>query len=183
MNVKLDVRRMALWCLLALSVLPLLAAGNENTLDPGLAKAVSTSDCAAVEARLVAGASATETFEDYLRLQNFPVLFMAISGGDVCIINTLINHGADVNSELPSDAVPVLPLISPLAAAIRLGNTEVVEALLAAGARPQLFDEQGNDLIPFYINEKVLWYNKQATDTEARMGQLVEAARLNSGAR
>lgn len=103
----------------------------------------------------------------------------ATGGGDVCIIKSLISHGADVNTELPSDAVPVLPLISPLAAAIRMGNTDVVEVLLAADARPQLFDEQGNDLIPFYINEKVLWYNKQTSDTEARMTQLVEAAKAS----
>ncbi|MFC4726909.1 ankyrin repeat domain-containing protein [Coralloluteibacterium thermophilus] len=167
------VRCAAAWCLAVLVVLPLPAVGDENALDPGLMDAIADRDCAAVEARLVDGASATGTFEDYMRLQHLPVLFMAVSSGDACIIRSLIRHGAEVDVAFPDDYLPVMPLISPLTLAIRAGNPEIVEVLLEAGAHPGLVDREGNDLIPHYIEDLRRWHEP---DTVARIGGLLEKA-------
>ena len=139
------VRHMLVWILSALIFFPLVAEASD-TANPDLLTAITQEDCDKAESLLNAGTSPNGTFEDFYRLASMPVIFMAASSGDACILEALARHGADVNTVIPNTIEPDKPLMSPLTVAISNGNVGAVQALLEAGARPKLPDDRGRDL-------------------------------------
>ena len=144
-------RSMVAAVLILSALAPMLAVANSKA-EAELLRAVGRDDCSAVEKQLEAGASANMTFENYETGLPMPVLFMATSLS-ACVVDALIRHDADVNAVIPMPYnTPDRSLISPLAAAIFIGNVPVIEVLLNADAKPKLIDDQGHDLIPRYID-------------------------------
>ncbi|WOD12626.1 hypothetical protein RPW65_07220 [Pseudomonas sp. NyZ704] len=162
-----------------LLIVPLSASANSDA-ESKLLAAVGRDDCSAVQTQLDAGASANVTFEDMLSLKVMPVMFMAASGS-ACVAEALIQHGADIDIVLHMPYnTPDKSLVSPLAAAIGIGNVPVVEVLLASGAQTQLLDSQGHDLIPVYIDGLNTWIEpKRSPGTIAQITQLLEQAEKN----
>lgn len=144
-------RGMVAALLTLVALMPMFAVANSEA-ETELLRAVGRDDCSAVERQLEAGASANMTFENYETGLPMPILLMATSLS-ACVADALVRHDADVNAVIPMPYnTPDRPLISPLAAAIFIGNIPVVEVLLNADAKTKLIDDQGHDLIPRYID-------------------------------
>ena len=115
------------------------------TLDEQLFAAVQAVDATAVLAALAAGAKADaqRTYEvggeREMETGSETALQLAVTSGDVGIVELLLSRGADVNARDAANGR------TALVEAARRGHVGVVQALLAAGASPTLADARAGD--------------------------------------
>jgi hypothetical protein len=122
----------------------LLARGADPTFrsaagyDAATAAASYRGSTASIRALLDAGAAAEPP--DQLKVRRSPLLLASMSG-DLDTVALLLAHGADVNPR------PGPSGDSPISEAITFGRTDVVRALIRAGAKTNLVERTGVNLL------------------------------------
>jgi ankyrin repeat protein len=133
-----------------------MVLADEIGKNPPMLSAVLSGQCDVVRKQLEAGADANEQVTDYTTRQRTTIIFSAVAGASVCVTETLISHGADINHIYRikgyNDPIWILEN-TPLSYAIQRGfhakRTSQVELLLKHGASSDL---KASDGVPFVQN-------------------------------
>ena len=119
------VRRVVVFALLILTVSLARAADTDLSVNARLLASARNADAAGVERALRGGASA-----DARNRLGETALLIALKKGDDAIARTMLAAGTDVN-------LAAVNGVTPLMAAAYGGQREMVEMLLARGAKPE----------------------------------------------
>lgn len=124
-----------------------------------LESAITPGQCETVRGLLKAGMSPNTTFVDYMSQKNAPVIFSAVSIGNVCIVEVLLVYGADRNAVFRVDnyfgrnaPLEHTPLSLAIQNSIRLASMgekylDVVKLLLRKDATVDVAGRDGVSLI------------------------------------